>query len=80
LGGFFALTGITGCFGGVFRMTKFLSFYMGTLLVNIILLLGAGFYSIFKAVERKNAWASLSLDSWNALEDRTKDFVQQAVR
>ncbi|KAJ3368324.1 ER degradation-enhancing alpha-mannosidase-like protein 1 [Kappamyces sp. JEL0680] len=67
-----------GCLGGMFRVASFLVFYMFAIVVNTVLLAGGGFYTIYKAVQRKNAWASLTLNGWNDLEDQTKDFVQQA--
>ena len=47
--------------------------------MNTILLAFAGFFALFKAVERKNAWAGMTLNNWNSLDNATKDFVQQAV-
>jgi hypothetical protein len=79
LGFFFAATAITGCCGGICRLTQFLTFYIGAVILNTVLLVLVGFYAIFKAVERKNAWAGMSLNNWNSLDNTTKDFVQQAV-
>jgi hypothetical protein len=47
--------------------------------LSTILLAFAGFYALFKAVERKNSWAAMTVNNWNSLGDTTKDFVQQAV-
>ena len=79
LGAFFSFTAMAGCFGGCCRLTSFLTFYIWCLAVNIVFLGAGGVYSIVKAIDRQASWKSLTLESWIALEDKSKDFVQQAV-
>lgn len=80
LGVFFASTAIAGCSGGLCRLSHFLTFYIGAILFDTLLLAIAGFYAIYKSVERKNNWNQLTFATWNNLTDTTKDFTQQAVR
>ncbi|KAL2913164.1 hypothetical protein HK105_207283 [Polyrhizophydium stewartii] len=79
-GCFFALTAIAGCIGGICAVSSFLSFYIGAVGLDLLMLLGLGGYALWKTFRARNEWMSVSVDQWKLANDQDKDFLQQAFQ
>ncbi|KAJ1551450.1 hypothetical protein HK405_014489, partial [Cladochytrium tenue] len=77
-GVFLLVTSIAGCTGGIVRNNWLLSFYVGALVIDFVLVVGYGSYSIYAMNKRGNAWRNLSLDTWTAAANVDKDLAQWA--
>ncbi|KAI8923939.1 Tetraspanin/Peripherin [Entophlyctis helioformis] len=77
-GSFFSLTAISGCFGAMCAISSFLTFYIGAVSIDLLLLLGLGGYSVYRVVAARNDWMALDVADWRRENDPAKDFIQQA--
>ncbi|KAJ1532622.1 hypothetical protein HK405_000950, partial [Cladochytrium tenue] len=75
-GGFVMMTALAGCTGAIGRINPLLSFYVGALVIDLLLLLGFGIYFAINTNSNISAWSALSSSGWNSLSDLFKDYVQ----